>query len=397
MRLFKEQTVIVVIRTRPLNQRELGLNGGETCVEQLGPQQIQVEGGEATPRGTGPKSFDFDVVLGEEGTAEETYERTAKPILSKVLEGFNGCIFAYGQTGSGKTFTMQGSNDGTVRGITAMLCEELFASIERMKEEKHVEVVASYVEIYNEKLKDLLLPDGAPETRRGLQLYEEKLLGGGRAMFIKGVRELEVESYEDVEQVLREGQMRRSVGETKMNAQSSRSHAVLTLRLTSQRTDDPEGVTKTTCKLNLVDLAGSERQKKTGAEGAQLREGANINLSLSMLGNVINALTSSSSGGKGGELHVPYRNSKLTHLLQDSLGGNSYTTMICNISPSSLNADETISSLRFAERAKKVVNKATVNQDPQGARIAELLEENGALKKRMAALEAHIKSLEEYY
>ena len=215
------------------------------------------------------------------------------------------------------------------------------------------------------------------------------------------MRSLDVTNFTDVQSVLEGGQARRAVGCTNMNERSSRSHAVLTLRVSVQDEDDEEGISRTTSKLNLVDLAGSERQKKTGAQGDRLKEGAKINLSLSVLGNVINALTEgerkmdavredddnndgsgdeNNGGGSGGGVgkgrrrssirreggaHVPYRDSKLTRLLQDSLGGNSFTVMICNVSPASMNADETISSLRFAERAKMIENKATVNRDPK--------------------------------
>lgn len=181
-----------------------------------------------------------------------------------------------------------------------------------------------------------------------------------------------------------------------MNEHSSRSHLVVTLRIASCENDDAEGVTLTTSKLHLIDLAGSERQKATGATGDRLKEGAQINLSLSALGNVINALTEPKAAcGKG--RHVPYRDSKLTRLLQDSLGGNAYTVVINNVSPARFNAEETLSCLRFAERAKKVQNKAAVNRDPKNERMLELLQENKALQAKVCRLEAHIARLELHY
>merc|ERR1719313_476124 len=171
-----------------------------------------------------------------------------------------------------------------------------------------------------------------------------------------------------------------------MNEHSSRSHSVFTLHITVSDVGDVDGATSTVAKLHLVDLAGSERQKSTGAAGDRLKEGAQINLSLSALGNVINALTEQTGKGK----HIPYRDSKLTRLLQDSLGGNSYTALVCNVSPAISNANETASSLRFAERTKSIENTAVINRDPSSARIAELLEENKFLKAKVVRLEAHI-------
>merc|ERR1719207_195484 len=178
-----------------------------------------------------------------------------------------------------------------------------------------------------------------------------------------------------------------------MNEHSSRSHMVLTLRIVACDIDDEAGVARTVSKLHLIDLAGSERQKATGATGERLKEGAQINLSLSALGNVINALTEPKTRSSGGKRHIPYRDSKLTRLLQDSLGGNSYTALICNVSPATSNADETLSTLRFADRAKSIENVAVVNRDPNNSMVAALSEENQALKAQVARLEAYVKIL----
>ena len=194
-----------------------------------------------------------------------------------------------------------------------------------------------------------------------------------------------------MQHLIGDGQARRAVGRTDMNEHSSRSHSVVTLRIETCDVGDPERISATSSKLHLIDLAGSERQKGTGATGERLKEGAQINLSLTALGNVISALTEKNRG------HVPYRDSKLTRLLQDSLGGNSVTVMLCNASPATINAEETLSALRFAERAKKIENVATINRDPKAARAAELYEENKKLKQKIDLIEAHILELEKYY
>eukprot|EP00435_Cladocopium_sp_Y103_P052370 s1907_g16.t1 len=255
-------------------------------------------------------------------------------------------------------------------------------------ETKHITVVCSVLEIYNEKVKDLSVESGDDLTIR------EDSSAGGRGIHVEGLTEAEsvqVKSGQEVLDCIAKAQQRRAVGKTNMNEHSSRSHSVVTLRIGACDCDDVDGATLTVSKLHLIDLAGSERQKATGATGDRLKEGAQINLSLSALGNVINALTEKT--GSGGR-HVPYRDSKLTRLLQDSLGGNSYTVIICNVSPAKINAEETLSSLRFAERAKKIENKAVVNRDPKGERILELLQENKALRAKVARLEAHIDRLE---
>jgi hypothetical protein len=269
-----------------------------------------------------------------------------------------------------------------------LLCHDLFKQIKMLNGVKCISVSCSLLEIYNEQLNDLLV-EGKP---RDLQIHHDSR-EGGRGLYVEGISEHAVESSESLLKLLAQGQARRMVGQTNMNEHSSRSHSVFTLHIAVSDVDDKEGATQTVAKLHLVDLAGSERQKATGAAGDRLKEGAQINLSLSALGNVINALTESSGKRK----HIPYRDSKLTRLLQDSLGGNSYTALICNVSPATANADETVSSLRFAERAKSIENVAVINRDPNSARIAELLDENKALKAKVARLETHIERLEKHY
>jgi len=379
LEVLQKRSVLVAVRTRPLNDREKAAASGE-CLTFQDVTGITLQRDDEREH-----KFAFDCVMSQEIGQREVYDRTARPLLHKVLEGYNGCLFAYGQTGSGKTFTMQGGGDQP--GIIPTLCKELFNEIQESAETRHITVVCSVLEIYNEKVKDLSIESGDDLTIR------EDSSQGGRGIHVEGLTEVQVKSGQEVLDCIAKAQQRRAVGKTNMNEHSSRSHSVVTLRIGACDCDDVDAATLTVSKLHLIDLAGSERQKATGATGDRLKEGAQINLSLSALGNVINALTEKSSGGR----HVPYRDSKLTRLLQDSLGGNSYTVIICNVSPAKINAEETLSSLRFAERAKKIENKAVVNRDPKGERIVELLQENKALRAKIARLEAHIDRLEMYY
>lgn len=379
-RVIEKNAVLVVTRVRPLNQRE---SQSSQCIEVKTASSVTVsdvkDGG-----GTTARTFTFDACFRPDATQDDVYSRSGRMVLGKVLQGFNGCVFAYGQTGSGKTYTMIGTKEQP--GVIPRMCEELFDRISSMPSKKY-RVELSMCEIYNEKLHDLLA-DG--EESKDLAVREDV---GGRGVFVDGLLSFSVESAAAVHAMIESGQRRRAVGKTNMNEYSSRSHSVVTLTITSRDADDVEGVTEVECKLHLVDLAGSERQKATGATGDRLKEGAQINLSLSALGNVISALTDAKK--KGG--HVPYRDSKLTRLLSDSLGGNSVTVMLCNVSPAKLNADETVSALRFAERAKKLENVATIARDPKAAKAAALFAENKALKERVAQLEAYVAALEQWY
>lgn len=278
-------------------------------------------------------------------------------------------------------------------GIIPLLCTEIFDQISQRKASKIFTVQCSLLEIYNENLRDLLAAGG---DSRDLQIRDDSSVGGG-GIYVDGITEAPIDSLSSLLNLMDSGQKKRAVGQTNMNEHSSRSHMVLTFQVSACEVNDEQGVARTVSKLHLVDLAGSERQKATGATGDRLKEGAQINLSLSALGNVINALTEPKTAGTK-KRHVPYRDSKLTRLLQDSLGGNSFTVMICNVSPAEMNAEEeTTSSLRFAERAKKVENTATVNRDPKSARLAELLQENMALKEKVGRLESYVEKLEEHY
>ncbi len=375
--------VVVCVRVRPLNAQESKEAGSDVCVHKTGPSTLSCEN----------RAFTVDAVLDETASQQAVYELTAKTVLAKVMEGYNGCIFAYGQTGSGKTFSMIGGDGDSgvhLAGVIPRCCRALFARA-RADAGRTYLIKATFIEVYQEKLRDLL--SGTESSR--LEIRHDKAVGG-RGIYVTGVRERLCGSVDDVMRLLAEGTARRVEGTTNMNAHSSRSHAVMSLKISSQDADDNEGFSRTVSKLNLIDLAGSERAKATGATGARLKEGASINASLSALGNVVNALTSSSSSQWGGRVrqHIPYRDSKLTRLLQDSLGGNAFTSMLCNVSPAKVNAAETASSLRFAERTKKIENRATVNRDPKLALIAELTDQNGKLRGEVKRLRQKITEVE---
>uniref|UniRef100_A0A674JXP5 Kinesin family member 13B n=1 Tax=Terrapene triunguis TaxID=2587831 RepID=A0A674JXP5_9SAUR len=281
-------------------------------------------------------------------------------ILQNAFEGYNACIFAYGQTGSGKSYTMMGTADQP--GLIPRLCSGLFERAQKEEnEEQSFKVEVSYMEIYNEKVRDLLDPKG---SRQSLKVREHNVFGP----YVDGLSKLAVASYKDIESLMSEGNKSRTVAATNMNEESSRSHAKVG-------------------KLSLVDLAGSERATKTGAAGDRLKEGSNINKSLTTLGLVISALADQAAG-KNKNKFVPYRDSVLTWLLKDSLGGNSKTAMVATVSPAADNYDETLSTLRYADRAKNIVNHAVVNEDPNARIIRELREEVEKLREQLTKAEA---------
>ncbi|CAM6042219.1 unnamed protein product [Sphagnum compactum] len=354
---WREHNVQVVIRLRPINILEASTQGFNRCVKQESAHCISWVGQ--------PESrFTFDHVASEYITQEKLFTVAGLPMVENCMAGYNSCMFCYGQTGSGKTHTMLGdivdldrwpSDD---RGMTPRVFEHLFAKIHLDEEHRKHENLryickCSFLEIYNEQITDLLEPSST-----NLQIRED----GKKGVYVENLSEVEVESVQDVVHLLLLGAMNRKVAATNLNGESSRSHSVFTCIIQSKW--ECESVTNTRFgRLNLVDLAGSERQKLSGAEGDRLKEAANINKSLSTLGLVIMILIDVANGK---QRHVPYRDSKLTFLLQDSLGGNSKTTMIANISPSSCCALETLSTLKFAQRAKKIKNNAIVNEDASG-------------------------------
>ncbi|RXN27553.1 kinesin KIF13A isoform X2 [Labeo rohita] len=311
---------------------------------------------------------------------EVVFKCLGEGILENAFQGYNACIFAYGQTGSGKSFSMMGNVDQP--GLIPRLCCSLFERVSRdQNETQSFKVEVSYMEIYNEKVRDLLDPKG---SRTSLKVREHKVLGP----YVDGLSQLAVMSFEDIESLMSEGNKSRTVAATNMNEESSRSHAVFSVIVTQTLYDLQSGNSgEKVSKISLVDLAGSERVSKTGAAGERLKEGSNINKSLTTLGCVISALADQSAG-KGKSKFVPYRDSVLTWLLKDNLGGNSKTAMIATISPAADNYEETLSTLRYADRAKRIVNHAVVNEDPNARIIRELREEVEKLKVQLSQAES---------
>ncbi|CAF4149378.1 unnamed protein product, partial [Rotaria magnacalcarata] len=318
----------------------------------------------------GGKTFTFDYVFAPNSKQVDIYNLVARPIVDAVLEGYNGTIFAYGQTGTGKTFTMEGKKDDNKNyGIILNSFAHVFLEISKASNDVGYLVNVSYLEIYNEEIRDLLGKD----RDKSLDIKERPNVG----VYADGLSAHACHSATEMESLMRGGSYNRHTGQTLMNERSSRSHAIFTITIECSDTGPDGGKRIRVGKLHMVDLAGSERQSKSGAEGNTLKEATKINLSLSTLGNVISALVD------GKSTHIPYRNSKLTRLLQDSLGGNSKTAMIANIGPADYNYDETLSTLRYANRAKNIKNHARVNEDPKDAMIRNLENEIQLLRKQV--------------
>ncbi|KAI9343186.1 P-loop containing nucleoside triphosphate hydrolase protein [Obelidium mucronatum] len=480
---YDQQAIKVVVRVRNTDlagppshtnsialEHNLGADGlPKTCIKILNGNTVEIQepptcSGEAPGHGTtanATRPFHFDTIFGMDAMQETVYGTAVEPLIRKCLEGFNGCIFAYGQTAAGKTHTMQGpanriaetlrdncstlhSDIGIILRVVHQLNEHV--KLHRGKVDEATGncldfvVKVSYLEIYNENLVDLLVDKDKQGTvsffffkklweklgsftvnvLETLKIRMEHGSTSTKDLYVQNLSERYIMSLQDYVKILNTGAKNRSIGETNMNAQSSRSHAILTItidqylvepkkpqsvaalgvleRAESSGSLAPEvpipeehspqvlqkiGQGRKRSKIHLIDLAGSERADSTGATGDRLKEGAQINQSLSALGNVISALTSPmSNSGKGNkQQHIPYRDSKLTHLLSDSLGGNALTLMITCCSPLAKNYSETVSTFRFAERVKRVMNKAVVNMDPFLLRIAKLEEDNAAFKK----------------
>ncbi|XP_054203280.1 kinesin-like protein KIF15 isoform X3 [Homo sapiens] len=366
----------VFVRIRPPAERSGSADGEQNlCLSVLSSTSLRLH---SNPE---PKTFTFDHVADVDTTQESVFATVAKSIVESCMSGYNGTIFAYGQTGSGKTFTMMGPSESdnfshNLRGVIPRSFEYLFSLIDREKEKagagKSFLCKCSFIEIYNEQIYDLL-----DSASAGLYLREHIKKG----VFVVGAVEQVVTSAAEAYQVLSGGWRNRRVASTSMNRESSRSHAVFTITIESMEKSN-EIVNIRTSLLNLVDLAGSERQKDTHAEGMRLKEAGNINRSLSCLGQVITALV---DVGNGKQRHVCYRDSKLTFLLRDSLGGNAKTAIIANVHPGSRCFGETLSTLNFAQRAKLIKNKAVVNEDTQG-NVSQLQAEVKRLKEQLAEL-----------
>ncbi|XP_058406400.1 kinesin-like protein KIF13B isoform X3 [Diceros bicornis minor] len=385
-----DSKVKVAVRIRPMNRREIDLH--TKCVVDvdankviLSPVNTNLSKGDARSQ---PKVFAYDhcfwsmdeSVKEKYAGQDDVFECLGENILQNAFDGYNACIFAYGQTGSGKSYTMMGTTDQP--GLIPRLCSGLFERTQKEEnEEQSFKVEVSYMEIYNEKVRDLLDPKGSRQT---LKVREHNVLGP----YVDGLSKLAVTSYKDIESLMSEGNKSRTVAATNMNEESSRSHAVFKITLTHTLYDVKSGTSgEKVGKLSLVDLAGSERATKTGAAGDRLKEGSNINKSLTTLGLVISALADQSAG-KNKNKFVPYRDSVLTWLLKDSLGGNSKTAMVATVSPAADNYDETLSTLRYADRAKNIVNHAVVNEDPNARIIRDLREEVEKLREQLTKAEA---------
>lgn len=363
-----DECVRVMVRIRPMSSREK--QDGRQVVATANSDRAEIC--ISHPVGSEPpKSFTFDAAFGSDSTQQQVYDTAATEIVEAVVKGYNGTIFAYGQTGAGKSHTMEGYGDQP--GIIPASFRHIFDKV-AVSANTRMLVRASYLEIYNEEIRDLLGKD----PRASLELKENADAG----VYVKALTSQVVKDAAEIDHVMQTGKKNRAVGATLMNQTSSRSHSIFTIVVESLTPGDgAEAEHVCVGKLNLVDLAGSERQSKTGATGDRLQEANKINLSLSALGNVISALVDAKAK------HIPYRDSKLTRLLQDSLGGNTKTVMIANCGPADYNYDETLTTLRYASRAKHIKNKPKINEDPKDAMIREFQGEIEALMAKLKALE----------
>ncbi|XP_043978872.1 kinesin-like protein KIF1B isoform X3 [Gambusia affinis] len=382
-------SVKVAVRVRPFNSRETGKES--KCIIQMQGNTTTILNPKAPKEPA--KTFSFDYSYWSHTTPEDpcfasqnrVYNDIGKEMLEHAFEGYNVCIFAYGQTGAGKSYTMMGKQEEGQEGIIPMLCEDLFEKINEdcNKEELSYSVEVSYMEIYCERVRDLL----NPKNKGNLRVREHPLLGP----YVEDLSKLAVTSYTDIADLMDAGNKARTVAATNMNETSSRSHAVFTIVFTQKKHDsETDLTTEKVSKISLVDLAGSERADSTGAKGTRLKEGANINKSLTTLGKVISALaevdncTSKSKKKKKSDF-IPYRDSVLTWLLRENLGGNSRTAMVAALSPADINYDETLSTLRYADRAKNIKCNAVINEDPNNKLVRELKDEVARLKELLRA------------
>ncbi|KAH7645366.1 kinesin-like protein [Dermatophagoides farinae] len=356
----KEDNVRVVVRCRPLLP---DLESNEEIIAKIrnDGQTLQLTN----------RQFTFDRVFGAESTENDVYTKAAKHIVDCVLQGYNGTIFAYGQTGTGKTHTAS--------GIMQHSFEHIFDHISRSKNNQKFLVRASYYEIYNEEIRDLLAgnkkTNNGKKNERGNKTLELKENSDGKIV-IKDLSNFIVNNVNDLKKLKESGDKHRQFGSTKMNQRSSRSHTIFTITIETEiGADNPDTSVVRVGKFHLIDLAGSERQTKTGTTGIRLKEAAKINLSLTSLSLVIAALTDPKA------TFVPYRNSKLTRILSDSLGGNSKTLLIACVGPAKVNLEETISTLRFASTTKNIKNKPIINEDSKDALLKRFEEQVKELPK----------------
>ncbi|XP_035898553.1 kinesin-like protein unc-104 isoform X3 [Anopheles stephensi] len=381
-------SVKVAVRVRPFNSREIARES--KCIIEMAGNTTCITNPKVPPGSSeSVKRFNYDYSYWshdprdlEFSTQAMVYADIGEEMLQHSFDGYNVCIFAYGQTGAGKSYTMMGKQEDGQEGVIPMICKDLFRRIQETEsDDLKYSVEVSYMEIYCERVRDLL----NPKNKGNLKVREHPLLGP----YVEDLSKLAVTSYQDIHDLIDEGNKARTVAATNMNETSSRSHAVFTIFFTQKRQDRMTSLeTEKVSKISLVDLAGSERADSTGAKGTRLKEGANINKSLTTLGKVISALAeisaSKSKKSKKADF-IPYRDSVLTWLLRENLGGNSKTAMIAAISPADINYDETLSTLRYADRAKQIVCKAVVNEDANAKLIRELKEEIQKLRELLKA------------
>ncbi|XP_007240786.3 kinesin-like protein KIF1C isoform X1 [Astyanax mexicanus] len=372
-------SVKVAVRVRPFNNREssrdakcvIQMQGKTTCI--TNPKQPKESA----------KNFTFDYSYWSHTTEDDpnfacqrrVYLDIGEEMLLHAFEGYNVCIFAYGQTGAGKSYTMMGKQEPDQQGIIPQMCEDLFKrTSENTDPDLSYSVEVSYMEIYCERVRDLL----NPKSGGNLRVREHPIMGP----YVEDLSKLAVTTYSDITHLMDCGNKARTVAATNMNETSSRSHAVFTIIFTQRRRDQLTSLdTEKVSKISLVDLAGSERADSSGAKGMRLKEGANINKSLTTLGKVISALADMQSSKKKKSEFIPYRDSVLTWLLKENLGGNSRTAMIAALSPADINYEETLSTLRYADRAKQIRCNAIINEDPNARLIRELKEEVNRLRE----------------
>ncbi|XP_061105840.1 kinesin-like protein KIF28P [Conger conger] len=385
-----KDSVKVAVRVRPFNKRER--DAGSQCVITMSSTTTTIQ----DPRNQqSPRTFTFDYAYwshsgftrSKDGlyVPEEPASRYAdqghvfldlgQGILDNALQGYNATLLAYGQTGSGKSYSMVGY--GPNKGLVPTLCERLFQALRTNQDSRQCQIFFSMLEIYNEQVIDLLSRGSGSHPPGGLKVREEQQ----RGFYVEGLRRVPCESSAQVAQLMEQGTRTRTTASTHMNASSSRSHMLIVLQL--KQIFSKENITKQS-NINLVDLAGSERQRSLGSEADRLKEGTAINLSLTTLGNVISSLADVALGKR--VVHIPYRYSVLTKLLQSALGGNSRTIMIATLSPADICYEESMSTLRFAERAKRIQNRAVVNEGPTERLVKELKAENAKLLLRLSRL-----------
>ncbi|XP_013766346.1 kinesin-like protein KIF28P [Pundamilia nyererei] len=386
--MHSKDCVKVAVRVRPFNKRER--DAGSRCIISMVSSSITIQ----DPRDSqNRRSFCFDYAYwshsgftrdhrgiyvpeepgGRYADQDSVFQDLGEGILENALQGYNATLLAYGQTGSGKSYSMMGY--GPNKGLIPKLCDRLFQAIKENQENRQCQVFFSMLEIYNEQVVDLL--SRASRTPGGLRVREEQQ----RGFYVEGLRTVPCETAAQVEQLMEQGTRTRTTAATHMNANSSRSHMLIILQL--KQIFSKESITKQS-NINLVDLAGSERQRSSGSEADRLKEGTAINLSLTTLGNVISSLADVAVGKK--VVHIPYRDSALTKLLQSALGGNSRTVMIATLSPADICYEESLSTLRYAERAKRIQNRAVVNESPTERLVKELKAENARLLQRLSRL-----------